>query len=159
MEAAIALGGNVGDVESTFRRALLRLDKKAGITLLRRSDWIVTAAEGGPGDQPDFLNGAILVETTLSPEDLLEACLEIETHFGRERTQEARWGPRTLDMDVLLYGDQTVSRESLTIPHARRTERRFVLQPLSQIAPSKTIPGVGSTVEQCLERLVQECGS
>ncbi len=159
VEAAIALGGNVGDVESTFRRALLRLDKKDGITLLRRSDWIETPAVGGPEGQPNFLNGAILVETKLSAQELLEACQEVETHFGRDRAGEEHWGPRTLDMDLLLYSDQTVASEGLSVPHPRMAERRFVLEPLAQIAPAWQIPGMGVSVEQCLEGLGQGCGS
>ncbi|MFT4647009.1 MAG: dihydroneopterin aldolase/2-amino-4-hydroxy-6-hydroxymethyldihydropteridine diphosphokinase [Glaciecola sp.] len=152
-QAAIALGGNMGDVESTFRRALLRLDKNPGITLLRRSDWIETVAVGGPVGQANFLNGAISLETTLAPSDLFAACQEVETHFGRDRSNEEHCGPRTLDLDILLYGDQSVAQEDLTIPHPRMTERRFVLEPLAQIVPDWIVPGADATVEECLLRL------
>ncbi|MBL4771071.1 MAG: 2-amino-4-hydroxy-6-hydroxymethyldihydropteridine diphosphokinase [Planctomycetes bacterium] len=156
-EAAIALGGNVGDVERTFKRATLRLDKHPDITLLRRSDWMQTKAVGGPADQADFLNGAIVVETTLAPGALLRVCQEVETHLGRDRSAEEHWGPRTLDLDLLLYATQSVQQEGLKVPHARLVERRFVLEPLAQIAPDWQIPGTGASVAQCLERLPAEC--
>ncbi len=157
VQAAIALGGNVGDVQRTFKRALARLDKHAEITLLRRSDWVETAAVGGPAGQPDFVNGAIVVETTLSPGALLEVLQEVETHFGRERSAEPHWGPRTLDLDLLLFGDQSVDEQRLTLPHPRLAQRRFVLQPLEQVAPDWKVPGLGATVAELLRRLPAEC--
>lgn len=157
VQAAIALGGNVGEVQRTFKRALSRLDKHADITLLRRSDWIETAAVGGPAGQPDFVNGAIVVETTLSPGALLQVLQGVETHFGRDRSVEEHWGPRTLDLDLLLFGDQSISEEHLTVPHGGLAQRRFVLQPLEQIAPDWNVPGLGATVAELLQRLPAEC--
>ncbi|MCA9002880.1 MAG: 2-amino-4-hydroxy-6-hydroxymethyldihydropteridine diphosphokinase [Planctomycetes bacterium] len=157
IEAAIALGGNVGEVQATFRRALLRLDRHPGITLLRRSDWMEYPAIGGPADQPPYWNGAILVETTLTPNELLEVMREVETHFGRDRSREEVWGPRTLDLDLLLYADQVVDEPNLHVPHKRMVERRFVLEPLAQIAPDRAIPGADGTVSQCLQRLPEGC--
>ncbi len=156
-KAAIALGGNVGDVQRTFKRALSRLDKHDEITLLRRSDWIETAAVGGPAGQPNFMNGAIVVETTLSPESLLETMNEVETHFGRDRATGEPMGPRTLDLDLLLYADQIVQSDRLTIPHPRMAERRFVLEPLAQIDPEWEVPGASATVNEWLQELPEEC--
>ncbi|MEZ5975551.1 MAG: 2-amino-4-hydroxy-6-hydroxymethyldihydropteridine diphosphokinase [Planctomycetota bacterium] len=152
--AALAIGGNLGDVERTFKGALARLDRAPGVTILRRSDWIRTAAEGGPAGQPEYLNGALLVETTLTAEALLELCQELERHFGRDRADGVRNGPRTLDLDVLWFGEQVRQGEPLHLPHPRLTQRRFVLEPLAQIAPDAVIPGTGRTVAQHLAALV-----
>ncbi len=156
-QAAIALGGNVGEVQRTFKRALSRIDKHSEITLLRRSDWIETVAVGGPSNQANFLNGAIVVETTLTPVALLGVMHEVEAHLGRDRANEERWGPRTLDLDLLLYADQKVSEEHLSVPHVHLAERRFVLEPLAQIAPDWSVPGADATVAQLLQRLPEGC--
>jgi pantoate--beta-alanine ligase len=143
--AAIALGANRGEPERTFKRALARLEQVPGVTVLRRSRWHVTAPVGGPVDehgrpaQPDFLNGVVLVETTLSPRALLEALQGIETHFGRDRANGLRNGPRTLDLDLLYHGDAVVDDPDLVVPHPRMEERLFVLAPLAEVAPAHVL--------------------
>jgi pantoate--beta-alanine ligase len=144
--AAIALGANLGEPERTFKRALTRLEQVPGVTLLRRSRWHVTAPVGGPEDaagrplQPDYLNGVVLVETTLSPRALLDVLQGLEAHFGRDRAHEPRNGPRngprTLDLDLLYHGDEIVDEPDLVVPHPRLEERLFVLAPLAELAPA-----------------------
>lgn len=131
-EAALALGGNLGDPVEAFAGALKSLARRPEATLLRQSS-VYRTAPWGRLDQPDFLNMAILIETTLAPRALLELCLEIEREHGRERLE--RWGPRTLDIDILTYGEGAIDRPGLQIPHPRIAERAFVLTPLNEIAP------------------------
>lgn len=138
--AAIALGGNQGDVERTFKGALNRLQRDRRLTLLRRSDWFPTEPVGGPAGQPSFLNGAITVEMQGTAQDLLAICREVEEHFGRQRDAEVHHGPRPLDLDLLLFGDQVIDSPELNVPHPRLRERRFVLEPLAQIAGDWIIP-------------------
>ena len=151
--AALGIGGNLGEVERTFKRALAKLNRAKGLTVLRRSDWISNPAVGGPAGQPDYLNGALTVETTLGARELLGVCLEMEAAFGREREAGEAAGPRTLDLDLLLFGDAVLEEPGLTVPHPRMLERNFVLEPLAQIAPDWTVPGAGMTVAQALEKL------
>ena len=99
----------------------------------------------GPVEQPRFLNGAVAVETTLEPRALLEALLDVERRLGRVR--EERWGPRTIDLDLLLYGDAVVDGPGLTVPHPRLRERAFALEPLLELDPSLVVPGQGPVVE------------
>lgn len=150
--AAIAFGANLGEPERTFKRALSRLEQVAGVTVLRRSRWHVTAPVGGPVDaagrptQPDFLNGVVLVETTRSPRELLAELQALEAHFGRDRASEARNGPRTLDLDLLYFGDVALDEPGLTLPHPRMEDRLFVLAPLAEVAPERVLPRSGETV-------------
>jgi pantoate--beta-alanine ligase len=143
--AAIALGANLGEPERTFKRVLARLEQVPGVTVLRRSRWHVTAPVGGPVDaegrptQPDYLNGVVLVETTLGPRELLEALQGLEAHFGRDRAREVRNGPRPLDLDLLYHGDTVVDEPGLTVPHPRMEERLFVLAPLAEVAPQHVL--------------------
>jgi 2-amino-4-hydroxy-6-hydroxymethyldihydropteridine diphosphokinase len=146
--AYIALGSNLGDRELSLRRALDLLALIRGIKVTAVSTFLENPAVGGPADSPPFLNAAAEVETTLSPDDLLAALLETERKMGRVRRE--RWGPRVIDLDVLFYGDQSISREDLTIPHPRLHERRFVLEPLAQIAPGFVHPVLKKTVAQLL---------
>jgi 2-amino-4-hydroxy-6-hydroxymethyldihydropteridine diphosphokinase len=95
----------------------------------------------GPVEQGAFLNGAVRIETDLGPRELLERLLAVEQRLGRVR--EERWGPRTIDLDLLLYGDEAVDEPGLTVPHPRLHERRFALEPLADLAPSLEIPGRG----------------
>lgn len=136
--AALSLGGNVGDVAAAFGYALDRLSAQSGVRLMSQSSVWRTRA-WGKTDQPDFLNMAALVRTRLSPHELLALCLSIEKERGRERGE--RWGPRTLDIDVLTYGDAIINEPGLAIPHPRLHERAFVLAPLAQIAPELQIGG------------------
>ncbi|MBD2098550.1 2-amino-4-hydroxy-6-hydroxymethyldihydropteridine diphosphokinase [Trichocoleus sp. FACHB-591] len=129
--AAIALGSNLGNSQQALESALVALDQTPGITLQARSHWYVTAPVGPP--QPDFLNGCALLTTTLTPQTLLATLLEIEQQFGRVRRE--RWGPRSLDLDLLFFDDLILETDTLTLPHPRMSERAFVLVPLAEIAP------------------------
>lgn len=161
MVAAIALGANLGEPERTFKRAISLLERDHDVTLLRRSHWIATEAVGPQGQDP-YTNGAILVETTLPPEALLEALRAVEAHLGRDRSSEERWGPRTLDLDLLYVlsaaGEPiTLRTEHLTLPHPRMEERAFVLGPLSEVAPDQRLFRSTLTVAEQLKKL-QEGG-
>ena len=139
---AIALGSNLGDSLAILEAALVALDEHADIALVSRSNWHKTAPIGPP--QPDYLNGCALLRTTLEPQALLEQLLAIEQRFGRQRGE--RWGPRHLDLDLLLYADQRVDTDDLQIPHPRMRERAFVLVPLAEIAPDWVEPVSGLTI-------------
>jgi len=156
--AAVALGSNLGEREKHLAGAVRSLERTAGVMVLRRSHWIETAPVGGPADQPAFLNGAILIETTLAPRELLVELQRIETKYGRDRANEVRNGPRTLDLDLLLHGDSVVNEDDLEVPHPRMEERAFVLEPLAQIAPDQVLSGCGKTVEERARELT-EAGS
>jgi len=153
--AAIGLGSNVGDRERHLSRALLLLERTPGIVVLRRSRWIETEPEGGPPDQGRFLNGAAVLETTLSPRALLEAMLGIEARMGRDRSLAGKNGPRTIDLDLLMYDDLVLDEPGLTLPHPRMEERVFVLQPLAEIAPDRLLRGTGRSVRERLEELLR----
>lgn len=137
----IGLGANLGNREVTIRAALARLGAHDEIDVVRVSTLRVTDPVGY-ADQPRFLNGAAAVETTLGPRELLEHMLAVERNLGRLR-DGARFGPRTIDLDLLLYGDAVVSEPGLEIPHPRLTERAFVLEPLAELDPDLVIPGRG----------------
>jgi 2-amino-4-hydroxy-6-hydroxymethyldihydropteridine diphosphokinase len=145
--AYVGLGANLGDREATIRGAVEALDGEDGIAVVAVSSLRETEPVG-VGEQPEFLNGAAVVETTLSARDLLERLLEIEQRFGRVRIP-GEHGPRTLDLDLLLYGDETIDEPGLAVPHPRLHERRFVLEPLAELAPGLLVPGRG-TVESLL---------
>jgi 2-amino-4-hydroxy-6-hydroxymethyldihydropteridine diphosphokinase len=145
VSAAIALGSNLGDRHAHIQFALDQLHRLAQTRLTAHST-ILETAPVGPVDQGPYLNAAALVETTLSARDLLDALLSVERLRGRDRSLEQRWGPRTLDLDLLLYGGQTISEPGLTIPHPRLHERLFVLEPLAQIAPDLVVPGLNKSV-------------
>ena len=140
--AAIGLGANLGDAAATLREAIAELARLPRTELLRASQLYRTPA-WGVTEQPDFINAVALVETTLSPRDLLDALLAIERSFGRTRLDGERWGPRTLDLDLLLHGDATIDEPGLRVPHPHLHERAFALLPLAEIAPEAEIPGIG----------------
>lgn len=140
-EALIALGGNVGDVRDTIREALAMLDRGADVKLLKRSPSYLTPA-WGVKDQPPFINCCAAIETTLSPPALLKRVQELERAFGRDRTNERRWGPRKLDIDIVAYDDVSMNDPDLVLPHPRLFERAFVLVPLADIAADRLIAGV-----------------
>jgi 2-amino-4-hydroxy-6-hydroxymethyldihydropteridine diphosphokinase len=146
--AYIALGANVGDRQQNIRAALDKLTSTEGVQVLRVSSVIENPAVGGPPDSPPFLNGAVEVSTSLSPAALLERLLEIEREIGRIRRE--KWGPRHIDLDLLLYGDQVLATPGLTLPHPLMHQRRFVLQPLAQIAPQGIHPLLKRTIAQLL---------
>jgi 2-amino-4-hydroxy-6-hydroxymethyldihydropteridine diphosphokinase len=136
----IALGGNVGDVRTTFRKAIANIcGMTQGTLLARSSDY--TTPPWGDEQQPPFVNACIEIETRLDPHALLFTLHKIEKKFGRDRAHERHWGPRTLDLDLLAYDDVRLVRRELTLPHPRLFERAFVLVPLAEIAPDRVIAG------------------
>ncbi|MBD2464200.1 2-amino-4-hydroxy-6-hydroxymethyldihydropteridine diphosphokinase [Oscillatoria sp. FACHB-1407] len=140
--AAIALGSNLGDSYSILQAALTALGKTPGVALETHSGFYQTLAVGPP--QPDYLNCSALVSTSLTPEHLLRSLLAIELQFGRVRRE--RWGPRLLDLDLLLFDDLVLDTPTLTLPHPRMHERAFVLVPLSEIAPDWIQPISGKAI-------------
>lgn len=130
--AYLGLGANIGDPAAQLDDALQRIDAEDGITLTRTSSVLVNPA-WGKTDQPPFSNLVVEIETSLSPEQLLELCLHIETEMGRQRTEH--WGPRLIDIDIIAYDDLTLDIPSLKLPHPYAAQRIFVMSPLRQIAP------------------------
>jgi 2-amino-4-hydroxy-6-hydroxymethyldihydropteridine diphosphokinase len=142
--ACIGLGGNIGDAAATVRAALDALRALPRTRVVRTSRLYRTPAWGNTA-QPDFINAAALVETDLDPRALLDALLDVERDFGRRRAADGsdRWTARTLDLDLLLYGDETVDEPGLHVPHPHLHERAFALLPLLDVAPEAVIPGRG----------------
>lgn len=140
--AYVALGSNLGDREATIRGALDELGRDPGIDVVAVSALIDTEPVGVV-DQPRFLNGVAAVDTTLAARDLLARLLEVERRFGRQREGAVPQGPRTLDLDLLLYGDLQIDEPGLVVPHPRLHEREFVLGPLVELAPGLKVPGKG----------------
>ncbi len=136
----IALGGNVGDVRQTFRKAIANICGMAQAGLLARSSDYATPP-WGEENQARFINACIEIDTGLDPHALLYTLHRIEKKFGRDRGTEQRWGPRTLDLDLIAYDDAVLDRPELTLPHPRLFERAFVLVPLAEIAPDRVIAG------------------
>lgn len=141
MTAFIGLGSNLNDPRRQVECALRELTGLPDSTLAAHSSLYRSAPMGPPG-QPDYINAVARLETRLKPEALLDALQAIEARHGRVRAGE-RWGPRTLDMDILLYGDARIDSPRLQVPHRGIAERNFVLQPLAEIAPDLDIPGLG----------------
>jgi 2-amino-4-hydroxy-6-hydroxymethyldihydropteridine diphosphokinase len=149
-QALLGLGGNLGDVRSTLDRAVAALCDGREVQLVARSSDYRTPP-WGVTDQPPFVNLAIMVETTLAPRVLLDNALRVEAMFGRDRTKEQRWGPRTLDIDIIAYDELEIEEGGLTLPHPHLLERVFVLAPLAEIAPDRKIKGIA--IVEALARL------
>lgn len=145
----VALGSNLNDPRHQLEQALEALSRLPSSRFRARSAWYQSRAIG-PGEQPDYLNGVVLIETALEPHDLLDQLQAIETAQGRVR--EERWAARTLDLDILLYGERVIDTERLQVPHPRMTERNFVLYPLADISPDLQLPNgvsLGSLLNRC----------
>ncbi|MEK6398739.1 MAG: 2-amino-4-hydroxy-6-hydroxymethyldihydropteridine diphosphokinase [Terriglobus sp.] len=148
--AAIALGSNLGDRESTLSHAAESLARLGRVVAV--SPWLQTAPVGY-ANQPDFLNGAVVLETQQPPDELLQALLQIERNHGRDRSHGIEKGPRTLDLDLLLYDDLVIITPELTVPHPEMHTRRFVLEPLAAIAPDMVHPVLQKTAAELLAQL------
>lgn len=144
--AYIALGANLGDRRSNLQSALAALNASKDIEVLCISEMIETEPEGA-ANQGRYLNAAALLATSLSPHQLLNVMLEIEISHGRDRSREKRWGPRLLDLDLLMYEDLVIDQEDLTLPHPRMHQRAFVLKPLAEIAGHIVHPILKETIE------------
>lgn len=142
--AYIGLGSNLGDRERLIREAAELIGATRLSTVIETEPW-------GYVDQPQFLNAVAEIETPLTPRQLLDHLLDVERRLGRERVGR-QWGPRSIDLDLLLFGDQVIDEPGLVVPHPRLAERAFVLEPLAELVPSLKIPGVG-TVQDALARL------
>jgi 2-amino-4-hydroxy-6-hydroxymethyldihydropteridine diphosphokinase len=142
--AYVGLGSNLGDREALIRRAAELIGARRLSAVLETEPW-------GYADQPTFLNAAAELETSLTPRRLLVHLLDVERRLGRERIGP-RWGPRTIDLDLLLYGDESIDEPDLVVPHPRLTEREFALRPLAELVPALKIPGNG-TVQEALAGL------
>jgi 2-amino-4-hydroxy-6-hydroxymethyldihydropteridine diphosphokinase len=151
----LGLGSNVGDREEYIEQAIFLLEKNPNIEVIKHSSNHETEAEGGAA-QPPFLNAAVAIKTKLPAHKLLEVCQEIEATLGRER--EIEWGPRTIDIDILLYGSEIVSDDKLQIPHPLMHERMFVLKPLREIAAQVMHPILEKTIDALYEERKTESG-
>lgn len=149
--AYIALGANLGDRQSNILAALARLEHTPGINVTKVSTLIENPAVGGPADSPPFLNAAAELVTSLTPTALLDALLDVEQSLGR--TRDVKWGPRAIDLDLLLYADRVIDTPGLTVPHPLMHERRFVLEPLAQFAPDTIHPRSKRTIRELLDDL------
>jgi 2-amino-4-hydroxy-6-hydroxymethyldihydropteridine diphosphokinase len=152
-EALVALGGNLGDVRDTLDRAITAFCDGNDVRLLARSSDYRTPP-WGVADQPPFVNLAVAVETSLTPQELLARAQAVELALGRERGKERRWGPRSVDIDLIAYDDLALDTPDLTLPHPRLFERAFVLVPLAEIAPQRVIAGI--KVRDALARVAAE---
>jgi 2-amino-4-hydroxy-6-hydroxymethyldihydropteridine diphosphokinase len=143
--AYVGLGANLGDRASTLLRAVELLGEHPGVTVVSVSELRETAP-WGPVPQPPFLNGAVALETELTARELLDVLLDVERRLGRRRAG-ARWGPRTVDLDLLAFGDEQVSEPGLDVPHPRLHERAFALEPLAELDPGLVLPGRGRVAD------------
>lgn len=148
-QCAIALGSNLGNSLQTLNLAVAVLAHTPNMQLTARSHWYQTKAVGPP--QPDYFNGCITLQTSLKPHSLLQTLLAIEQQFGRERRE--RWGPRTLDLDLLLFDDLILDSSTLQIPHPRMAERAFVLVPLAEIAAHWVEPISGCAIADLVQKV------
>jgi 2-amino-4-hydroxy-6-hydroxymethyldihydropteridine diphosphokinase len=145
--AAIALGSNLGDRRRHIRSAVLALEALPCTTVLAVSEVVETEPVGDLPQGP-YLNAAALIRTALDPRALLWELLRIEREHGRDRASGQRWGPRTLDLDLLLFGEAVIDEPGLTVPHPRLHERAFVLDPLVRLAPEMVVPTLGRSIRE-----------
>ncbi|MCK5237120.1 MAG: 2-amino-4-hydroxy-6-hydroxymethyldihydropteridine diphosphokinase [Deltaproteobacteria bacterium] len=151
--AYIAIGSNEGDALKNCKRAIEKLNNTDDIKVTKVSSFYKTEP-WGVTEQEEFINSAARIETTLTPEDLLEVCRSIEESLGRAR--QVKWGPRIIDLDIIFFGDRVISGSDLKVPHPHLKERAFVLKPLMDIAPEKIHPVTGATVTQMAEAIGDE---
>jgi 2-amino-4-hydroxy-6-hydroxymethyldihydropteridine diphosphokinase len=147
----LGLGSNLGNSEATLAAAISEITSLPDVQLTRHSTWHRTHPVGGPAGQTEFFNGAAVVETKIPPLRLLSELQHVETRHGRERNE--RWAPRTLDIDVLVYGNEVSETEMITLPHPRLTFRKFALAPAVEIAPKTLHPVIGWPIERLLMHL------
>ncbi|MFD2923478.1 2-amino-4-hydroxy-6-hydroxymethyldihydropteridine diphosphokinase [Halobacillus naozhouensis] len=152
-KAYIALGSNISPREQYLTEAIAMIGEHEGITLAKQSK-IYKTAPVGYTDQNDFLNMVLEVDTLLQPLQLLDYCQTIEQNLGRRRI--IRWGPRTIDLDILLYNDENMKAERLTIPHPHMHERAFVIVPLAEVNPDVNLPTLRKTAKEVLRQLPEE---
>lgn len=150
-ECLLGLGSNLGNREATLRAALTDIGALPDVQIVRQSNWFRSQPVGGPSDQGEFLNAAVLVETTIAPAILLDELGKLEARHGRQPA--TRWSARTIDIDILLYGNEVTDSENLTLPHPRMSFRRFVLEPAAEVAPRMLHPIIGWPVERLLLHL------
>lgn len=148
MQAFLMLGSNIGDRAGYLKEAVEAIANLEG-SEVRRVSSVYETEPWGKKDQGMFLNQVVEVETELEPRELLTACQKIEKTLGRKR--EECWGPRTVDIDILLYGENVIDEETMKVPHPLLSERRFVLVPLAEVVPEVSIPGLGETVRNVLK--------
>jgi 2-amino-4-hydroxy-6-hydroxymethyldihydropteridine diphosphokinase len=149
MRVFIGLGSNLADPEAQVKTAIADIERLAAVQLLSGSS-LYKSPPMGPQDQPDYINAVVEIETTLSAHELLDKLQDIEQQHGRLR--QRHWGERTLDLDLLIYGDSQIDDQRLQVPHPGIAQRAFVLYPLAEIAPELVIPGLGQTntlLKQC----------
>ncbi len=147
----LGLGSNLGDREATLRAALADITALPDVQVVQHSKWYQSQPVSGPPDQGEFLNAAAVIETTIAPLQLLDQLGKIETRLGRQSAE--RWSARTIDIDILLYGNEVAETAMLTLPHPRMSFRRFVLEPAAEIAPRMLHPTIGWPVERLLLHL------
>lgn len=151
-KAYVALGSNLGSPAGNVIGAASEIGGIPGVRVIATSRLYTTAPEGVKS-QPDFVNAAAMLEVDCTARELLDGLLAIEKRYGRNREGEQRWGPRTLDLDLLLFCEQTIDEPGLTVPHPRMKERRFVLEPLADLAPALVPPGWEMSIGRTLESM------
>ena len=158
LELGLALGSNLGDRLANLRSALEKIGQFCDLSQLEASSVFETEPVGCPAGSDSFFNAVVVVDCNLAPMEILEKCQEIESDLGRPEERDLN-APRTIDIDILYFGETVFSDEKLTIPHPRIAERRFVLVPLSEIRPDLVLPGQNRSIDEILAILeTEECG-